>query len=84
MTPQKTEPKLSAGVGGFSERCGLAGAHHREIASLVAQTVENLPPMQETWSRKFFGEEMASILAWRILWKEEQSRLQSMGSQIVG
>ena len=56
VTPQKTEPKLSAGVGGFSERCGLAGAHHREIASLVAQTVENLPPMQETWSRKFFGE----------------------------
>ena len=49
--------------------------------------VENRPSMQEPWVR-FLGwgdaleEEMAahsSILAWRIPWTEEPSRLQSMG-----
>ena len=58
-------------------------------ASLVAQLVKNLPAMQETWVQ-FLGwedpleKEMAthsSILAWRIPWTEESSRLQSMGSQ---
>ena len=58
-------------------------------ASLLAQSVKNLPAMQETWVR-FQGwedpleKEMAthsSILAWRIPWTEEPGRLQSMGSQ---
>ena len=57
--------------------------------SLVAQTVKNLPVMQETWVRSLdwedpLEEEMAthsSILAWRILWTEEPGGLQSMGSQ---
>ena len=58
-------------------------------ASLVAQLVQNLPAMQETWVQ-FLGwedpleKEMAthsSILAWRIPWTEEPGRLQSMGSQ---
>ena len=61
-------------------------------ASLVAQTVKNLPAMLETWVR-FLGrknpleKEMAThscILAWRIPWTEEPGRLQSMGSQRVG
>ena len=56
-------------------------------ASLIAQSVKNLPAMQETWVR-FLGredpleKEMAthsSILAWRIPWTEEPGRLQSMG-----
>jgi len=60
-------------------------------ASLVAQTVKNLPAMQETWVQ-YLGQEdpldkgMAthfSILAWRIPWTEETGRLQSMGSQRV-
>ena len=58
-------------------------------ASLVAQLVENLPAMQETWVQSLGWEdplekEMAtcsSILAWRIPWAEEPSGLQSMGSQ---
>ena len=57
-------------------------------ASLVAQTVKNLPAMQETRVQSLGREdppekEMAthsSILAWRIPWTEEPGRLQSMGS----
>ena len=61
-------------------------------ASLVAQTVKNLPAVQETWVRSLglgdpLEEGMAthfSILAWRIPWTEEPGGLQSMGSQRVG
>ena len=58
-------------------------------ASLIAQSVKNLPAVQEAWVR-FLGwedplvKEMAthsSILAWRISWIEEPGKLQSMGSQ---
>ena len=57
-------------------------------ASLVAQSVKNLPAMQETWVQ-FLGQEdplekMAthfSILAWRIPWTEETGRLQPMESK---
>ena len=59
------------------------------IASLVAQSVKNLPAMQETQVR-FLGWEdplekgkntHSSILAWRIQWTEEPGGLQSIGSQ---
>ena len=56
-------------------------------ASLVGQTVKNLPAMQETWIRSLGSKGMAthsSILAWRIPWKEEPSWLQSLRSQRVG
>ena len=61
-------------------------------ASLVAQMVKNLPAIQETRVRSLGREghlqkEMAthsSTLAWKIPWKEEPGRLQSMGSQRVG
>ena len=58
-------------------------------ASLIAQSVKNLPEMQETWVR-FLGredpleKEMAihsSTIAWKIPWTEELG--QSMGSQRV-
>ena len=60
-------------------------------ASLVAQTVKNLPAVQETWVRSLGWEdplekEMAthsSILAWRIPWPEEPGGLGSMGSQRI-
>ena len=61
-------------------------------ASLVAQSVKNLPAVQET-QVQFLGwedpleKEMAthsSILAWKIAWTEEPGGLQSMGSQRVG
>ena len=60
-------------------------------ASLVAQTVKNLPAMQATWVPSLGQEDSlekgmathSSILAWRILWTEEAGGLQSMGSQRV-
>jgi len=60
--------------------------------SLVAQTVTNLPALQETWVQSLGGEDPlekgmathSSILAWRIPWAEEACGLQSMGSQRVG
>ena len=50
--------------------------------SLVAQTVKNLPAMQETWIHSLSREDPqekgmathSSILAWRILWTEEPGR----------
>ena len=61
-------------------------------ASLIAQSVKNLPAVQETQVRSLGWEdplekEMAthsSILAWKISWTEEPGGLQSMGSQRVG
>ena len=60
-------------------------------ASLVAQMVENLPEVWETWVRSLgwkdpLEKEMAthsSILAWKIPWIVGPGRLQSMGSQRV-
>ena len=60
--------------------------------SLVAQTVKRLPTMRETWVRSLGWEDLlekemathSSILAWKIPWREEPDRLQSMGSQGVG
>ena len=61
-------------------------------ASLVAQGIQHRLAVQEIWVRSLSREdplekEMAthsSILAWRIPWREEPGRLQSMGSQRVG
>ena len=58
-------------------------------ASLVAQTVKNLPAMQETEVRSLGGEDPleigmtihSSILAWKIPWTEKPGGLQSMGWQ---
>ena len=60
-------------------------------ASRVAQTVKNLPVVRETWVRPLGWEESlekgmaasSSILAWRIPWTEEPTRLESTGSQRV-
>ena len=51
--------------------------------------VKNLPAMQETQVRSLGGEDPlvkgmathSSILAWKILWREEPGGLQSMGLQ---
>ena len=56
---------------------------------MVAQTVKNLPAIQETQVQSLFREDPlekgmathSSILAWRIPWREEPGGLQSMGSQ---
>ena len=65
---------------------------HTSGASLVAQRLNHLPAMLETWVQSLGQEnllekEMAthsSILAWRIPWTEEPGGLQSTGSQRVG
>ena len=61
----------------------------RNCSFLVAQSVKNLPAVQETWVQSLGWEdplekEMAthsSILAWKISWTEEPGGLQSIGSQ---
>ena len=61
-------------------------------ASLVAQMVKHPPTMRETRVQSLGWEDLlekemathSSILAWKIPWKEEPGRLQSMGSQRVG
>ena len=61
-------------------------------ASLVAQSVKNLPAMRETWVQSLGWEDplekgMAThsrILPWRIPWTEEPGGLASTGSQRVG
>ena len=61
-------------------------------ASLIVQSVNNLPAVQETWVQSLGWEdplekEMAthsSILAWEIPWTKEPDGLQSMGSQRIG
>ena len=58
----------------------------------MAQTVKNLPAMQETCVRSLGWEDPlekkmathSNILAWKILWTEEPGGLQSMGLQRVG
>ena len=58
----------------------------------MAQTVKNMPAMQETWLLSLGQEDplekgmatRSSILAWRIPWTKAPGRLQSMGSQRVG
>ena len=61
-------------------------------ASLVAQMVNNLHGVQETWVQALGREDPlekgmathSSIPVWRIPWTEEPGRLQSIGSQRVG
>ena len=61
-------------------------------ASLVAQRVERLPTMRETWVRSLGWEEPlekavathSSTLAWKTPWIDKPGRLQSMGLQRVG
>ena len=57
----------------------------------MAQTVKNLPAVQEIWVQPLDREDPlekgiaphSSILAWRIPWTEEPGGLQSMGLQRV-
>ena len=56
-------------------------------ASLVAQTVKNLPAVLDTWIRSLDWEDPlkkgvathSSIVSWRIPWTEEPGGLQSVG-----
>ena len=58
----------------------------------MAQTVKRLPTMWETQVQSLGQEDLlekemathSSILAWKIPWMEDPSRLQSMGLQRAG
>ena len=58
----------------------------------MAQLIENLPEMWETWVRSLGWEDPlekgitthSSIHDWRIPWTEEPGELQFMGSERVG
>ena len=72
--------------------CRLCKYHAFLWASLVTQTVKNLPAIQETKVQFLGWEDLlekgmtthSSIFAWRIPWTEELSRLQSARLQRVG
>ena len=57
--------------------------------NMLAQVVNNLPTMQETWVHSLVRDKSlekgmathSSILAWRTPWTEQPDGLQSMGSQ---
>ena len=87
MSSRSLETKTPPGVGrpqvkSTQSKVGVP------TTSLIAQSVKNLPAVQETWVQ-FLGREdplekkmatHSSILAWRIPWTEEPGRLQSMRS----
>ena len=63
----------------------------QKTATILAQTVKDMPARQETWVQFLVQEDplekgMAThscILAWRILWTEEPGGLQFIQSQRV-
>ena len=65
--------------------------HLSSLPSLMAQTVKNLPAMQENWVLSLGREDPlekgmathSSILAWRSPWTEEPGGLQSLGLKRV-
>ena len=81
------DPSSIPGLGRWSGE-GINYPLQYPQASLVAQTVNNLPVMWETWVWSLDRENPlekgtathSSILARRIPWTEEPGRLQSMGS----
>ena len=82
------ESSLDCIVHGVTKSHTRLSEFHFE-ASLIAQSVKNMPAVQETRVRFLRWEdplekEMAthsSILVWTVPWIEEPGRLQSMGSQ---
>ena len=84
---------LLENVWGLAATAGVTGiCAHPWRASLVAQSVKNLPAMHETQVRSLCREDPlekkmathSSILAWRIPCTEEPGRSQSTGSQESG
>ena len=77
---------------GISPGEGIGYPLQYSWASLVAQSIKNLPAMGKTLVQSLGWEDPlekrtathSSILAWRIPWAEEPGRLQSMGWQRVG
>ena len=66
--------------------------YYQPLNVLVAQTVQNLPAMWETWVQSLDWEDPLeegmvthySVLTWRIPWTEEPGGLQSIQLQRIG
>ena len=90
-TAEEPEIKLPTSVGSSKKQKSSRKASASTRASLVAQSVKNLPAVQETQFQSLGWEdpvekEMAthsSILSWKISWTEEPGGLQFMGLQRV-
>ena len=80
---------MDSWVTGRSAGGGIGYSPQYFWASLVAESVNNQPKVQETWVQSLgwegpLEEKMvtySSILAWRIPWTEEPGRLQFIGLQ---
>ena len=76
----------------FPELNFFADSNTYLITYIVAQTVKNLPTVQETQVQSLGWEDPlekgiathSNILAWKIPWTEKPGRLQSMRSQTIG
>ena len=78
----------------FAKALTFETRHKWQGTSLVAQTVKNLPAIQETWVPSLGWEDpLEEGMAWQPTpvflpggspWTEEPARLQSIGSQSVG
>ena len=90
-TPREGAAWWAAAAAMFTCNRNLTFITHLNGFSLVAQTVKNLPTIQETWVRSLEGEDTlekgmathSSILAWRIPWAEMLDWLQSIELQRV-
>ena len=90
--PEEKSALREEAISSSTMRCNLPGLLVCLGSFLVAQTVKNLPAMQETQVRSQGQEDSlekgmathSSILAWRIPWTVEPGWLQSIGSQRVG
>ena len=75
-------PQFDSELGRSAEE-GIGYTFQYSWASLVAQTVKNLPAMQDTWVPSLGWEDPleegmathSSILAWRIPWTKEPGGL---------
>ena len=81
------DPSLTPGLG-RSPGEGIGYPFQYSWASLLAQTVKNLPAMQETWVGKIPWRRSRQpnlvFLPGESSWREKPGGLQSMGSQRVG
>ena len=86
---EEKAPLREEAISSSTMQCNLPGLLVCLGSSLVAQTVKNLPAVQETQVQSQGQEDSlekgmathSSILAWRIPWTVEPGWLQSMGSQ---
>ena len=85
-------PHLSLGLSSLVSNGQHPPPTNTSQAFLVAQSVKNLPAVQETQVQSLGQEDLlekemanhSSILAWKIPWTEERGRVQSMRLQRVG